>query len=393
MIRRFHTLALLLGFAGVSTAQAAYVPPSDDTVLAEVPSRLDPSALTLSRLRAQLSAQPQNLDAALAYAEAALRMGRSRADPRYFGYAEAALAPWWSLATPPGTVLVLRATIRQFFHQFDSARSDLDQALAANPRDAQARLTRAVVLMAQGRPQDAAQDCSALRGLAPALDVAACSAASASLGGKAPRALALLDFATAGVGQAADSAALWALTTAAEIAERLGDASTTARYDQALAAMDRSGQPDAYLLAAWADAALQRGDAAAVVARLQAYTDIDNLLLRLALAEQQLGRDGEALRQHCRMIEERFAAAQARGEFVHQREAAMYQLQLARNPPAALQLARSNWAVQREPLDALILLQAAAAAGQPAAATPVREWLQQTGLQDVRITRALKALP
>ena len=50
-------------------------------------------------------------------------------------------------------------------------------------------------------------------------------------------------------------------------------------------------------------------------------------------------------------------------------------------PARALQLARENWATQREPADARILLEAALAAGDPAAARPVLDWLERTGLR------------
>jgi hypothetical protein len=47
-------------------------------------------------------------------------------------------------------------------------------------------------------------------------------------------------------------------------------------------------------------------------------------------------------------------------------------------------LARDNWARQKEPADALLLWQAAHAAGQPAAAEPIRA-LVQGGWQDLRL--------
>ena len=51
----------------------------------------------------------------------------------------------------PTEVLVLRATIRQSLHDFDTAIADLGTALAREPRHPQALLTRATVLTVQGR--------------------------------------------------------------------------------------------------------------------------------------------------------------------------------------------------------------------------------------------------
>ena len=69
-----------------------------------------------------------------------------------------------------------------------------------------------------------------------------------------------------------------------------------------------------------------------------------------------------------------------------QREEARFLL--AGDPEAALRLAQANWASQREPWDARVLLAAALAAGQPQAAAPVLEWMAATGIEDV----ALRAL-
>ena len=44
----------------------------------------------------------------------------------------------------------------------------------------------------------------------------------------------------------------------------------------------------------------------------------------------------------------------------------------------ALELSQANFTIQREPADATILLQSAAAAHDRAAAQPALDWLQQT---------------
>ena len=63
-----------------------------------------------------------------------------------------------------------------------------------------------------------------------------------------------------------------------------------------------------------------------------------------------------------------------------------------RRAAAALEVARRNWATQREPADARILLEAALAAGESAAAQPVLDWLDRTGLEHVRIEAAVDRL-
>ncbi len=68
---------------------------------------------------------------------------------------------------------------------------------------------------------------------------------------------------------------------------------------------------------------------------------------------------------------------------MHRREEARFQLALLHQPAPALALARVNWNVQREPADARILLEAALAAGRPAAADPVLAWIRTNSVQDI----------
>lgn len=64
---------------------------------------------------------------------------------------------------------------------------------------------------------------------------------------------------------------------------------------------------------------------------------------------------------------------------------ARLELHLLNRPQRALKLALDNWAVQREPVDARLVLESALAADKAAAADPVLAWLIKTGLEDVRL--------
>ncbi|MDQ2694168.1 MAG: hypothetical protein M3Z21_02095, partial [Pseudomonadota bacterium] len=74
------------------------------------------------------------------------------------------------------------------------------------------------------------------------------------------------------------------------------------------------------------------------------------------------------------------------------RDQARAALHLLRRPDEALDLALRNWAVQREPWDARLVLEAALAAGNPAAAGPVLEWLKETGLEDARLAALMQRI-
>ena len=71
-------------------------------------------------------------------------------------------------------------------------------------------------------------------------------------------------------------------------------------------------------------------------------------------------------------------------------------LALQGDVPRALALAQQNWHEQREPADARLLLEAALAARDRAAAQPVLDWMRTWGVQSValqNLAAQLKALP
>jgi hypothetical protein len=148
---------------------------------------------------------------------------------------------------------------------------------------------------------------------------------------------------------------------------------------------------DSYLLGAYADFLLDQKRLQDVVRLLKGHERVDGLLLRKALALQQLPAEQAALRAAITELGARFAAASERGDSVHQREQARFELHLRGRPQAALALARRNWEVQKEPADMRILLEAALAAGERQAARPVLDWIAVHHVQDASLARLARA--
>src|SRR4030095_6202888 len=182
MRRSLRTLAhafLVTGtltLAGASTSRAEpFVPRHDDQVLERLPvAPLDPTAQRLRAMRSQLAVRPDTLSLAPSAACLYIEQGRALSDPRYYGYAQGVLAPWWSTTEPPVPVRVLRATIRQHDHDFPSALDDLAAALRADPNNAQAWLTQATVQQVRGDYDGAKRSCLAVLQLADPLVAATC---------------------------------------------------------------------------------------------------------------------------------------------------------------------------------------------------------------------------
>jgi tetratricopeptide (TPR) repeat protein len=367
---------LLTGFASLVRC-APRIPASDAEVIEHLPRRTDPAQQEFRVLRSRLAASPDDMPLALTLARHYISQSRVEGDPRYLGYAQAALAPWYDKADPPTEVRVLRATLLQSTHQFPASLRDLDAVVKADPHNAQAWLTRATVLQVMGDYARATHSCNELRAIAPTLITITCLSNVANLNGQARPSYEHLQSALARTPDVDPGIRVWVTILLAEMAERLGEFPAAEQYFKAALALDDA---DSYLLGAYADFLLDQQRAAEVIALLKDKTRVDALLLRYALA-LQLTHNGAAFDQIA-ALKSRFAAAMLRGDTVHQREQSRFELQLMHRAPTSLQLAQQNWTVQKEPADVRVLLEAALAAHDRAAATPVLDWLKKTRLED-----------
>ncbi len=387
---RLRGLLCVVAMAPLMIAPTAlakpFVPAEDSVVLERLPEASDATLAELKRLRAAASKRPLDLTLATLVARRSIDASRRTGDPRYLGYAQASLAPWWTVADAPPPVALLRATIRQSRHDFTGALVDLDRLIAAHPDDAQSLLTRASVLTVQGRYADAERDCARLARHAPAIVAVACTAAPASLSGHAERAQQALRDALACAPNADAGVRAWATTMLAEIALRRGERDTAERALQSVLAIDPR---DAYARAAYADLLLDSARAREAEALVAGWTRHDAVLLRLVLAEARLPDAAADYAAHRAELVARYHAARLRGDALHAREEARFRLAIERDAGSALDLARANWTVQREPADLRVLVDAALAANDRAALATAREWIASTRLEDVSIAARL----
>src|SRR5881392_3562796 len=87
--------ALAIASFAAGACAAPYVPKDDTTVLERLPVRPgDPVAR-------ELRPNPRKRETAVRLAERYFALATSEGDPRYVGYAQAALKPWWDLPAPP----------------------------------------------------------------------------------------------------------------------------------------------------------------------------------------------------------------------------------------------------------------------------------------------------
>ena len=385
MIKNLLFASLLnsaLLFGSFSHAQAI-VPSRDSEVIETLPGG-SAERREERKLRRALAEQPNNAALATRLSAQYLARARETGDPRYAGLSIAALRPWQDDTAAPGEVLLLQATLDQYLHQFDAAAAKLERLLQRDPKLGQAWLTLATIRRVQGRYDASDRACQALMGLGAGVYGPACLAENQALRGHTQAARSTFKRLLAAPGADAGTRN-WLATSLAELEER------AAEVDAAQAAWTLALQASAtpYTVLSYADFLIDQGRFAEALTTLKNQPRNDGVLLRVAIASVRAGAPGSDAQ--AREMRERIAVANLRPgtQSFHGREQAMFALWVDKQPQRALELARENVKSQREPIDLLILAQAARATGQELAVREVEQLRRDVGLQDRRVEALL----
>ncbi len=360
------------------------VPARDSDVLLTLPKSTPDAERELLRLRRRLGENPEDPGTAAQIVTHLIARSRSSAEPRLLGQAQAVLGPWWFATHAPAEILVLRATIKQSLHQFEPALLDLQLAVRTDPGQVQAWRTGVAVHMVRAEYRAARRALLHLARLDNGLITLGFAATLGSLTGRAEASYETLRQAVQrGVAADVEDRA-WCESALGEIAARLGHSKTAEEhFARALSWVPA----DTTALAGLADLQLDTGRAAEVIPLLGPYERVDNLLLRLALAEAKIARSRPDMRarleRHVDEIRARFELGRQRGDSIHTREEARFSLFLMNDADRALELACRNWHTQREPSDARILLESALASHRPGCAGPALAWFETNHVEDV----------
>ncbi|WP_161974612.1 tetratricopeptide repeat protein [Piscinibacter terrae] len=370
--------------ASCLAAHAEPVVPTSDSQVIEVLPAVGGDRAEERRLRREWAANPADASLAVPLSQRYLEQARADGDPRRAGLALAALKAWPEPNKAPEDVLLMVATIEQYLHEFDKAGAHLENLVRRQPAHAQGWLTLATVRRVQGRYADSDKACEALAAANAALHAQACKAENAGLRGDFDAGIDTLTR-LARTPRIDAGTRNWLLTTLAETQARAGQFDRAeASYRAALASRD-----DGYTLVSFADFLLNRQRAADALALLKTQPRNDAVLLRLAIAgavakSPDGARDVREMRERIRLANQRPEA-----RTTHAREQAMFALWVDASPERALQLARANAKHQREPLDLLVLAQAARASGQQAAMAEADSLRKDMGLHDRRLDELL----
>lgn len=347
-----------------SLGARVWTPPTDDTPVLELGPRSTPISTAVSAW---------SMDQALTSAAAQLEQLQRSGNPRHYQAIQSLTHPW--LETPSAAPILL-ARAQQHQHRFDAALRTLQRHPTDTQHHAEAALLEAAILRLQGHYTLALQACERLR--ANSAERLLCDWPVRSLTGELNDAITQLKQLRSE--QLSSTLRRWRHSELAEMHERAGKDDAALRHW--LSAMQFDSQ-DPFIATATADLLIRTGQADQALKVLEPLPSLDPVLIRRAQAARSLGKnDASALAE--KVWQRLQLADQVHGQ-THPRELTQTALMLDRDQEA-LAWARRNWALQKEPLDARLLLIAAQAAGQADDAAEIRRWQQETGLQDVRLS-------
>ncbi|AZG73921.1 tetratricopeptide repeat protein [Shewanella livingstonensis] len=276
------------------------------------------------------------------------------ADYRY-GRAKAWLQAKMANTSPNAQTYYLYARVLQHQHQFDRAIKALERSIELKPTAINSWLLKANIHLVQGDIVGARQACLTLMGKADILLISTCALEVTSQNGKLVESYKELARLYELYQPSDEPEKSWIVQILADMALKQGLA------EQALDYLNQAGMGNApvSLLALWSDVQLslnqhqQVYDKLSKVVSQNAIQD-DALLLRLAIAEKQLGNTVKwqwAFAQRVKLREQR-------QDSLHASDLANYYLKVDIQPKKALYWAKINWQVARQANDRILLEQA-----------------------------------
>lgn len=339
----YRTSGLLL-LLSLPVVAAPFKPQADSTLQLQ---QTLPLTEHMQKLTMQLVHQPQD-ETRLELVQLYLSGARKPGFDAWFHRAEQLLQAVAPAAASSVEYQVLQADLQQQQHQFSLALDTLSGVFAAQPHHRHASLMAARIHLAQHQPVLAQQACNRLWQQDLFL-FSVCSYEAAGRAGDLAQSYTQLQklWQRQTLTPELD---IWLRGILAEQAEQL---QLPAAAQQWLTPVLQQAPTSLWLK--WADLSLQLGEAQLVYHQLaekqQQYPLSDGLLLRLALAERQLGDSVF----YSTLLTERMDVRLARGDTEHAADLAHYFLRLKYDANAALHWATINYQTAKEPDDVRLL--------------------------------------
>ena len=374
-----------------------YTPDSLNTVIDTLPPAIVEMAADIRRQQSSPDTGSDDPTQILSQAMAAYQLAVSSGDARAYGRTLSILQRWPEGTPQPAMYRILLAAVLQHNHDFDEALQQLQPLTSAEPRTIVASAyTQALMIASQiglvtGDYALVERSCEALRSATRRPVYINCRAQLDGVTGNAGEALALVND-TLGSGTHLNALDYQELsTTAAVLAHRLGD---TARAENYYRNALRLAPDQGYLRVNFANLLLEQSRHDELIEWLSPDNEETlnpelSILLARGLQARATATDLERAAQIAARLSRDFEVAFMRNEAIPHKEYAQYALHLANQPGDALEAARDNWSVQKEPSDTRLLAQAAAASNASQTLVEIRQWITRTGTEDTRLQEIL----
>ena len=388
MLLSLHLLATRQTYA----QQQPITPESDDEVLLVLPKSFLVNRDKLSGLQKQLNENPTDPKLAAEVASEYLSLGKRSGDPRFYGYARAAINRWWDTDATTA-ILKIRAKLKENDHLFDEALKDLQIARAqdSNRLEDNVQILTEIgnIYRTQGRYDDGMKVGDELESINCHVPAAFCRAPIMAQTGRAKEAYDLLGEILPYAKEKLPATFVQFIhVSRAEIADVLGrDGEVEEHFAEGIA----KDPGNFYLLRGYGDYLLDHDQADQALALLRDHTADNGVLLRAAIAAQQSGQS-ELAKKWTDELETRFKAISLRGGEPHGRYESRFLYALKKDPETALEVALNNWQKKKEVRDTRNVLEAAIAAKKPAAAEPVIEFLRANKNEHVILNKLVQEL-
>ena len=281
-----------------------------------------------------------------------IELAKSENNVRYFGRAQAVIKPWWD--SRDSRMLLFKAAILQFNHEFSPAIEVLTQILKQEPLNFQARLMRANIYLVTGNYERSYRDCVSLSVSGAPLLSAVCAAGSSGMMLEDDEfndlSLRLNSMLTNDNSVPNDYQA-WMISVFSDLLMARG------QYVAAEKILNKTlnyAPNNLQLLSLMADLFLHQQRYLEVIELLRDHKEHTSMLLRLAIAEKRLNRV-KVLNEYIEELEMRFKEDALRGQRLHLRESAYFTLYVKDDVEAAIELVNENWQQQKEISDMRLL--------------------------------------
>lgn len=347
----FKTMLAWLLFTSHSSQGTAYVPESDEVIV------FKPKNLFVAEDHSQ------NINQAIAAATKLLNQAAQIGYDSNYDQAKRLLSGHIKNQNNM-ELFYLWAKIKQHEHQFDEALTWLNKIFTQQKNHVAARLMASRVALIQNNAQLAQSHCTKIIAVTDILTSSICLLEAQSHFNTIELSQSYQDLtALANKHPIPESHKIWLNLMLADMAERLSLVDEAKTWVN----LHKDFNQSSYLFA-WADIHLQTDEFQLVLDQLTAtYNNIqqndktasDGLLLRMALAEQQLNKQNSSNNNRWyKAISKRIRLRELRQDTAHANEMAQYYLYLKHNTPKALHWAKINWENAKEYKDKQLLQQA-----------------------------------